>query len=182
MDEQHLLRKLQSPESQHLAFEELVRLYQEMLYYHIRRMVIRHDDADDVLQNTFLKAWKYLDKFRGDASLKTWLYRIATNESLTFLKKRKKELHEDVSDLQDDLRHSLKEEGTYFSGEEIQQKLQDAILQLPERQRLVFHMRYYDELKYDEIAEILEVKVGGLKASYHHAVKKIEKQLTLHAG
>lgn len=175
--ESELLVRLREPETRHQAFDQLVRMYQRMLYFHIRRMVINHDDADDVLQNTFFKAWKYIDRFRADSALKTWLYRIATNEALTFLNKQKKRAYEDVADIQDDLRHSL-DQGKYIDGTEIQMKLQHAILQLPERQRAVFNLRYFDEMKYDEIAEVLKVSVGSLKASYHHAVKKIEKYLT----
>ncbi|RMG16699.1 MAG: RNA polymerase sigma factor [Bacteroidetes bacterium] len=175
--ETELVEKLKDPRSRSQAFDQLVRQYQRMLYFHIRRMVIDHDDADDVLQNTLLKAWKYIDRFRAESALKTWLYRIATNEALSFLNKRKKQQSESVSDIQNDLRHSL-EQGRYIDGDEIQMKLQRAILQLPERQRAVFNLRYFDEMKYDEIAEILGVSVGSLKASYHHAVKKIEKYLS----
>lgn len=177
LEEKDLLAKLRQPESRSQAFGKLVSIYQQMLYFHIRRMVIDHDDADDVLQNTLLKAWKNIDRFRGDSALKTWLYRIATNESLTFLSRKKKIARDDLEDLQNDLRHSLSQ-GKYMEGDEIQFKLQQAILTLPERQRLVFNMRYYDEMKYDEIAGILELSTGSLKASYHHAVKKIEKFLT----
>ncbi|MEZ4773770.1 MAG: RNA polymerase sigma factor [Bacteroidia bacterium] len=177
LEEKNLLEKLRQPETKNQAFGHLVELYQRILYYHIRRLVIDHDDADDVLQNTLLKAWKNIDRFRADAALKTWLYRIATNESLTFLNNKKKRGFEDVEDIENDLRHSLST-GRYIDGDEIQKKLQMAILTLPRQQRLVFNMRYYDELKYEEISEILEVSVGALKASYHHAVKKIELFLT----
>ncbi len=177
LKEQTLLDQLKNPVTRAYAFEQVVRDHQEMLYYHIRRMVIDHGDTDDVLQNTFLKAWRYLDRFRGDAAIKTWLYRIATNEALTFLNQKKKHMHQPVEDLEADLRHSLTQ-GKYIGGDEIQQKLQLAILTLPDRQRLVFNMRYFNELKYDEMADMLEVTVGALKASYHHAVKKIEKYLT----
>ena len=169
----------QIPENLHIAdskrqeFEELVKSYQKVLYFHIRRIVIDHEDASDVLQNTFLKAWKNLGKFRGDAHVKTWLYRIATNESLTFLK-RKKGNFEDLADLQDDLRHSLSS-GKYLDGDAIQHLLHQAILTLPEKQRMVFNMRYFDEMKYEEISEVLSLSVGGLKANYHHAVKKVEQ-------
>ena len=171
-----LLEQLQNPQTRPLAFEQVVREHQEMLYYHIRRIVIAHEDTDDVLQNTFLKAWRYLDKFRGDSSIKTWLYRIATNEALTFLNQKKKRMAEPLEGVENELRKSLNE-GRYMEGTEIQMKLQQAILTLPERQRMVFNMRYFDELKYDEISTILEVTTGALKASYHHAVKKIEKHL-----
>ena len=133
--------------------------------------------ADDVLQNTLLKAWKNIDRFRAESALKTWLYRIATNESLTFLNQQKRRAYEGVENLEDDLRHSLSS-GGYVDGDAIQHKLQQAILGLPDRQRLVFNMRYYDELKYEEMADVLGVTVGALKASYHHAVKKIETYLT----
>ncbi|MEO1415539.1 MAG: sigma-70 family RNA polymerase sigma factor [Bacteroidota bacterium] len=175
-EEKELLAQLQQPSTRRSAFDRLIRAYQQMLYYHIRRMVIDHEDADDILQNTLLKAWKNLDKFRGDAALKTWLYRIATNEALTHLNKKKKQAHTDIEDLQNDMRHSL-QEGKYIDGDSIQRKLQAALTTLPDRQRLVFNMRYFDEMKYDEISGVLEVSVGSLKASYHHAVKKIEKYL-----
>lgn len=176
VEESELLVQLKEPAAKEAAFAKLITVYQKSLYFHVRRIVISHDDADDVLQNTFLKAWKNLAKFRAEASIKTWLYRIATNESLTFLKQRQRRSFQDVEDLQNDLRHSLSH-GPYIDGDEIQMKLQKAILTLPERQRLVFNMRYFEELKYDEISGILEVSVGSLKASYHHAVKKIELSL-----
>lgn len=177
--DQELLQQIQQPEQKAAAFDRLVLQYQEMIYFHIRRMVIDHDDANDVVQNTFLKAWRALDKFRGEASLKTWLYRIATNEAINFLNQKRKERKEEVSNVEDDLRHSL-HGGRLIEGDEIQMKLQEAILTLPERQRLVFNMRYFEEMAYAEMAEILEVSVGGLKANYHHAVKKIEQYLQAH--
>lgn len=176
VEEKELLVQLIGPDDKHAAFAQLIKLYQRSLYFHIRRIVISHEDADDVLQNALLKAWKNLASFRAEASLKTWLYRIATNESLTFLKQRQRRSFQGIEDLQNDLRHSLSH-GPYIDGDEIQMKLQKAILQLPERQRLVFNMRYFEELKYDEISSILEVTTGSLKASYHHAVKKVEKFL-----
>jgi len=150
--------------------------YQERLYWHIRKMVISHDDADDVLQNTFIKAFEALDRFREDASLFTWLYRIATNESLTFLKKKKNRYFLPLGDNLNQLEQTL-ESDAYCDGEEIQMKLQKAILRLPAKQRLVFNMKYFDELKYEEISEILKTSVGALKASYHHALKKLDKYL-----
>jgi len=157
-----------------LAFRKLISKYQEKLYWHIRRMVHFHDDADDVVQNTFIKVWKNLDKFKRQSKLYTWLYRIATNESLTFLqqKKRKPTVAMETNDY--DLGAELKAD-TYFDGDEIQLKLQEAIALLPDKQKVVFNLRYYDEMKYDEMSEVLETSVGALKASYHHAVKKIEK-------
>lgn len=177
VEEQTLLAELRQPETKSRAFDRLVRLHQEMLYHHIRRLVIDHDDTDDVLQNTFVKAWRHIDGFRADAKLRTWLYRIATNEALSFLETKQKRQFVGVEDLQNDLRHSL-ESGPYIDGDEIQLRLQAAVLTLPDRQRTVFHLRYYDELPYEEISEILGVTAGALKASYHHAVKKIEAFLT----
>lgn len=177
VEEQELLAALRQPATRPQAFDQLVRAYQRPLYYHIRRLVIAHDDADDVLQNTFLKAWRGLDGFRAEAKLKTWLYRIATNEALTFLKQRQRRAHQDVSTLEDDLRHSLWH-SPYVDGDEVKLRLQAAILTLPDRQRTVFHLRYFDEMKYEDISEVLQVTVGALKASYHHAVKKIEKHLS----
>jgi len=173
------ISQLNNPQNKLEMFDQVVKTYQQVLYYHIRRIVIEHDDANDVLQNTFLKAWKNIEKFRGDASIKTWLYRIATNESITFLKSKKKRQFQDVEDIQNDLRHSLNG-GKYIEGDKIQMTLQRAILTLPERQRLVFNMRYFDEMPYEDIANILDVTAGSLKASYHHAVKKIEKYLEQH--
>ncbi|MEO0473456.1 MAG: sigma-70 family RNA polymerase sigma factor [Bacteroidota bacterium] len=176
IEERELLLQLRDNATREAAFARLVKLYQRMLYFHIRRMVIVHEDADDVLQNTLVKAWRNIDRFRAESALKTWLYRIATNEALTFLNRKKKASYTGVEDLEDDLRHSLRA-GRHIEGEEIQMRLQEAILRLPERQRLVFNMRYFDEMKYDEMAEVLTLSTGALKASYHHAVKKIEKFL-----
>ena len=159
------------------AFNLIVRKYQKRLYWHIRKIVISHDDTDDVIQNTFVKAFQGLDRFREDASLYTWLYRIATNESLSFLKKKKSGNFLYMGDYQEHLERSL-ESDSYTDGDEIQMKLQKAIIRLPEKQRLVFNMKYFDELKYSEISEILKTSVGALKASYHHALKKIEQYLS----
>ena len=176
-DEKALLSALRDPQQKDQAFKHLVVSHQRMLYQHVRRMVPDHSDADDVLQNTFLKVWKNLDRFRGDSALKTWLFRIATNEALTLLNKRKRQAYSDVEDLQDDARHS--HDGGYQpGGEEIQRHLQAAIATLPEKQRLVFTLRYFEEMKYDDIAQVLNTSVGGLKANYHHAVKKIELYLS----
>ena len=142
-------------------------------------MVIDHDDADDLTQEAFIKAWKNLDKFRQESKLFTWLYRIATNECLTFLTNKKKRVMVGTDDVENELSQKL-DSSPHVSGDEIQLKLQKALLTLPEKQRLVFNMKYYDDLKYEEISEILGTTVGGLKASYHHAVKKIEEYLTSH--
>lgn len=168
-----LIEEFRDPKSRNLAFSKLVNTYQERLYWHIRRIVIDHDDADDVLQNTFIKVFKNLDGFREDSQLFTWLYRIATNESLTFLKKKKRNIFVSMDDVGHTLSSKL-EADPELSGDAIQLKLQQAILTLPNKQRLVFNMKYFEELKYEEISEVLGTSVGSLKASYHHAVKKIE--------
>lgn len=171
-----LLKLFRDENSRNYAFDLIVKKHQERIYWHIRRMVINHDDADDITQNTFIKAWKGLDNFKEDAQLFTWLYRIATNECITFLNKKKRILFIPIHDVEKDLSNQL-ESDNYYNGGEIQLKLQKAILRLPEKQRLIFNMKYYDELKYEEISEILSTSVGALKASYHHAVKKIENFL-----
>ena len=163
-------------ESKDFAFTLLVQKYQERLYWHVRRMVADHDDADDVLQNTFLKVWGGLGGFREDAQLYTWLYRIATNEALTFLKKKRSSVFVPLGNVEYQMGNTL-ESDPYFNGDEIQAKLQKAILKLPDKQRLVFNMKYYDNMKYEEISEVLKTSVGALKASFHHAVKKIEKYM-----
>ncbi|MBL4587694.1 MAG: RNA polymerase sigma factor [Flavobacteriales bacterium] len=168
-----LLQEFKDSQSRNFAFSKLVNRYQERLYWHIRRIVIDHDDADDVLQNTFIKAFKNLDRFREDSQLFTWLYRIATNESLTFLKKKKKHIFVSLDDVSHSLESTL-ETDPQLSGDAIQLKLQKAILTLPTKQRLVFNMKYFEEMKYHEIAEVTGTSIGALKASYHHAVKKIE--------
>ena len=146
---------------------------------HIRRLLIDHDDTDDVLQNTFIKVWKNLEGFNRDSQLFTWIYRIATNESITFLNKKKRRFFIPIINVEHELSSKL-ESDVNFSGDKIQLKLQKAILTLPEKQRVVFNMKYYDELKYEEIAEITGTSVGALKASYHHAVKKIEEYVLNH--
>jgi len=174
--EQNIVADLRDANKRELAFHVLVKTYQERLYWHIRKIVLNHDDADDVLQNTFMKAWRSIDKFREESSLFTWLYRIATNESITFLNSKKRKsmlpLGEDNEYLMDNLMSD-----PFFSGDEIQLKLQQAILRLPEKQRLVFNMKYFDEIKYDDMSKILDTSVGALKASYHHAAKKIEEYI-----
>ena len=153
-----------------LAFAKLVDLYQERIYWHIRRMVHYHEDADDVLQNTFIKIYKHIDRFQGDSKLFTWIYRIATNESITYLQKRNRSVSEDL----DGQRQVSIAADSYFDGDEAQLLLKEAVANLPDRQKAVFNLKYYEDLSYDEIAGILEVTSGALKASYHHAVKKIE--------
>ncbi|APU12060.1 MULTISPECIES: RNA polymerase sigma factor [Cellulophaga] len=176
MTEETLVHQLKEKNSQAKAFEILVDTYKERLYWHIRKIVLNHDDADDVLQNTFIKVYRNIDKFKGESKLFSWIYRIATNESLSFLKTKSKMLGVTSHELQDLLLENLQSD-VYFEGDEIQLKLQKAISTLPEKQKLVFNMKYFDELKYEEISEILGTSVGGLKASYHQAAKKIENYL-----
>ena len=172
-----LIEQLKNPLTQEQAFSTLMSLYKERLYWHIRKIVISHDDADDVLQNTFVKVWKNLNNFREESGLYTWLYRIATNESLTFIHSKKRKNLLPMNEASEYLMDNL-EADPYFDGDEIQEKLQKAIITLPEKQRLVFNMKYFDNLKYKEISEILDTSVGALKASYHHAVRKIEEFLS----
>lgn len=171
--DKELLEKFADEATRHYAFNLLVKKYQERLYWHVRRMVIDHDDADDLVQDIFVKVWKALHGFREDAKLYTWMYRIATNECITFLNKKKKKIFIAWVDVEGELSRKL-ETDPLFDGDKIQRKLQQAVLTLPEKQRLVFHMKYYDEMKYEDMSEVLGTSVGALKASYHHAVKKIE--------
>ncbi|MDR3706580.1 MAG: sigma-70 family RNA polymerase sigma factor [Paludibacteraceae bacterium] len=172
-DEQTLIHMLQNDKQKAKAFGLLVKQYQQQLYWAIRKMVLCHDDANDVLQNTCIKAWAGIANFRGDAKLFTWLYRIAINETLSFLKKQRMDNVLSVDDEENFLLQKM-EADPYFDGEELQQKLQKAILTLPEKQRLVFNMKYFEDMKYEEMEEVLGTSVGALKASYHFAVKKIE--------
>lgn len=174
--EKTLVEELQSKETQSRAFEVLVDTYKQRLYWHIRRIVLDHDDADDVLQNTFIKVYKNIDGFKGDSKLFSWMYRIATNEALSFLKSKSKKLAISDGELQDRMISNLQAD-VYFEGDEIQLNLQKAIATLPEKQKLVFNMKYFEELKYEKMSEILGTSVGALKASYHLAVKKIEEYL-----
>ena len=160
------------------VFETIVKKYQKRLYWHVRKIVVDHDDADDVLQNTMIKAWKALDNFKEESQLYTWLYRIATNEALGFLRQKNKNRTESIHPIEYQLSKSL-ESDVYFKGDHIQLKLQQAILTLPEKQRIVFNMRYYEEMPYEEMSQVLETSVGALKASYHHAAQKIEDFLKI---
>jgi len=178
LEDKEILAKFSQPESRNYAFNLLVRKYQERIYWHIRKMVIDHDDTDDLVQEVFVKVWKNLDKFREDAQLYTWVYRIATNECLNFLKKKKKRFFISINDVGAELADKI-DEGKYISGDEIQLKLQKALLTLPEKQRLVFNMKYFDEMTYQQISDIVGTSVGALKASYHIATKKIEEFLTI---
>ena len=176
VSEEKLVLQLQDPASRNEAFRELLRLYQERLYWHIRNIVKNHEDADDVLQNTFIKIFRNIEKFKGESQLFSWMYRIATNEAITFLNNRAKKQKIGSEELQQQIIDNL-ENDVYFEGDEIQLKLQKAIATLPEKQQQVFNMKYFQELKYKEISDILGTSEGALKASYHHATKKIEEFL-----
>jgi RNA polymerase sigma-70 factor (ECF subfamily) len=176
-EEKEFIQELLHPKTQNEAFQKLLQDYQKPLYHHIRNIVLNHDDADDVLQNTFIKVFQNLKKFKGDSKLFSWMYRIATNEALTFIKQKAQKNKVSTEELQNKTIDNLKAD-VYFDGDEIQIKLQKAIALLPQKQQLVFKMKYFEELKYEEIATILETSVGALKASYHHAVKKIEAYIT----
>lgn len=173
-----LLQEFRTPATKEKAFTGIIKKYQEKLYWHIRRLVIQHEDANDVLQNVFIKVWNGLDGFREDARLYTWLYRIATNESLSFLEQQKRKSSISI-DNEGSTINLLKAEKDFDPGK-IEWKLQMAIQQLPEKQRIVFNLRYYDEMPYDEMSKILATSEGALKASYHHAVKKIEDFILNH--
>lgn len=179
INEQQLIDSLKDSKKQAKAFDELVNQYKERLYWHIRKIVINHDDTDDVLQNTFIKVFKNIKGFKGESKLFSWMYRIATNEAITFLNKKAKKSNLPIEDYQKELRTSLQED-ELFDGDSIQLLLQKAIAELPHKQQMVFNMKYFDEMKYDEISEILGTSVGALKASYHHAVKKIENYIKSH--
>ena len=171
-----LVSLFREPERKEFAFTLLVERYKERLYWHLRKLVIDHQDADDLLQETFLNVWRALENFRSEAKLFTWLYRIATNEALRFLEKKRKKFLLPLVDVEKQLSESLVAD-SLFRGDEVQMKFQQAVLQLPEKQRVVFNLKYYEEMKYEDMAEILHTSVGALKASYHHAVKKIEKYM-----
>ncbi|NLX67734.1 MAG: RNA polymerase sigma factor [Bacteroidales bacterium] len=175
-NEEQLLEELRDPQTSRNGFAKLVSEYSERLYWQIRKMVLSHDDANDILQDVFVKAWINLENFRGEAKLTTWLYRIAINESITFLNKKRIQNHVALDDGDSFLLNTL-ESDPYFDGDAAQALLQRAILSLPEKQRLVFQMKYSEEMKYEDISDILGTSVGALKASYHHAVKKIERFL-----
>ena len=176
ISDKELLDSFRDPDTRNYSFNLLVRKYQQKVYRHVRRLVISHDDANDVAQEVFVKVWKNLDKFKEESQLFTWIYRIATNEALSFLRKKRRRFFIPLVNVENKLEKTLIDD-SYFTGDEIQLKLQKAILKLPEKQRLVFNMKYYDELKYEEMSAMLGTSVGALKASYHHAVKKIENYL-----
>ncbi|MEN0054916.1 MAG: sigma-70 family RNA polymerase sigma factor [Mucilaginibacter sp.] len=173
VEDSEILSKFQDEKTRNEAFNLLLKKYQQKIYWHIRRMVIDHDDADDLVQDVFVKVWKNLLTFRNDAQLYTWMYRIASNECITFLNKKKQKNNVSLDDVAYELADTLAD-SSYFNGDQAQRKLQEALLTLPEKQRLVFNMKYYDDMKYEEISDVLGTSVGALKASFHLAVKKIE--------
>jgi RNA polymerase sigma-70 factor (ECF subfamily) len=173
VEDAEILRKFQDEKTRNEAFNLLLKKYQQKIYWHVRRMVIDHDDADDIVQDVFIKVWKNLPGFRSDSQLYTWMYRIATNECITFLNRKKMKNNIPLDDVAYDLSESLAD-STYFNGDKAQLKLQQALLTLPEKQRLVFNMKYFDDMKYEEMSDVLGTSVGALKASFHLAVKKIE--------
>lgn len=175
-EDPRLIESLRDPAKCREAFTEVMRRYSEPLYWQIRRMVNNHDDANDLLQNTFMKAWQALDNFRGDAKLSTWLYKIAINESITHLEKERKRQGLSLDDEESGIVNTI-EADEWIDGDELSLKLRKAIARLPEKQRLVFNMKYFDEMKYEDMSSILGTSVGALKASYHLAVKKIEQYL-----
>lgn len=179
IQEETLLHHLKSPTTKEEAFRVLLSEFKERLYWHIRKIVLNHEDTDDVLQNTFIKVYKNIEKFKGDSKLYTWMYRIATNEALSFLSKKAKRLKITNEDLQQYSLNNLKAD-VYFEGDTIQLKLQEALASLPQKQQLVFNMKYFDNIKYDDLSKILDTSVGALKSSYHIAVKKITKYLETH--
>lgn len=178
-DDIELLVQFRNPGTKEKAFTAILKKYQEKLYWHIRRLVVDHEDANDVLQNMFIKVWKGLDNFREDSQLYTWLYRIATNESLSFLEQQKRRSAVSMDEEENSLTNKLKAD-RYFDANKLEWKLQLAIQQLPEKQRIVFNLRYYDEMPYEEMSRVLETSEGALKASYHHAAKKIEDFILNH--
>ena len=178
-ENEELVARLRQPGTVRTAFNEVMRLYSEPLYWQIRRIVQNHDDADDILQNTFMKAWGNIENFRGEAKLSTWLYKIAINESLGFLERERKRRNMSLDDQEAEMIHNIAADEE-FDGEELARKLQEAIASLPEKQRLVFNMKYFDDLKYEEMSEILGTSVSALKASYHLASKKIEQYFNGH--
>ncbi len=177
MEDQDILAKFADPAARNVAFNQLVRKYQQKVYWHVRKMVIDHNDADDLTQDVFVKVWKHLENFRQDASLYTWIYRIATNECLNFLGSKRRKFFLPLNDITAELTAKV-EADPGLSGDDIERRLQKAILTLPDKQRLVFNLRYYDEMPYEQMAEVTGTSVGALKASYHHAAKKIEHYMT----
>ena len=178
-EDAELLVQFRNPETRDRAYTTIIKKYQQRLYWHIRRMVVDHDDTNDILQNVFIRVWKALDNFKEESQLYTWLYRIATNESLTFIEGQKKRAAMSLSDVESGLSNKIKAD-KHFDSSKIEWKLQLAIQALPEKQKAVFTLRYYDEMPYEEMSRVLETSEGALKASYHHAVKKVEDYMLNH--
>ncbi|UYZ63743.1 RNA polymerase sigma factor [Hymenobacter weizhouensis] len=176
MEDQEILTQFRDPATRNVAFNQLVRKYQSKVYWHVRKMVVDHDAADDLTQDVFVKVWNHLEGFRQDAQLYTWLYRIATNECLSFLASKRRRFLLPLHDVGAELTAKLETDHS-LAGDEVELKLQKAILRLPDKQRLVFNLRYYDDMPYEQMAEVTGTSVGALKASYHHAVKKIEQYI-----
>jgi RNA polymerase sigma-70 factor (ECF subfamily) len=179
ISDSELLEQFRNPDTKERAYTTIIKKYQEKLYWHIRRMVVEHEDANDVLQNVLIRIWNGLEKFREDSQLYTWLYRIATNECLTYLEQQKKRSSVSLSDVESGLSNKIRAD-KHFDGNKVEWKLQLAIQQLPDKQRVVFGLRYYDEMPYEEMSRVLETSEGALKASYHHAVKKVEDYMLNH--
>lgn len=179
LSDTELLEQFRNPVTKEKAYTAIIKKYQEKLYWHLRRMVVNHDDANDVLQNVFIRVWNGLERFREDSQLYTWLYRVATNECLTFLEQQKKKAAVSLSEVESGLENKIKADQN-FDANKLEWKLQLAIQQLPEKQRVVFQLRYYDEMPYEQMSKVLETSEGALKASYHHAVKKIEDYIKNH--
>jgi len=179
MQDAELLMEFRNPSTKEKAFTAIIKKYQEKLYWHIRRMVVEHEDANDVLQNVFIRVWNGLENFREHSQLYTWLYRIGTNECLTFLEQKKRKSTVSMGDVETGLSNTIKAD-KHFDPNKLEWKLQLAMQQLPEKQRIVFNLRYYDEMPYEEMSKVLETSEGALKASYHHAVKKIEDFILNH--
>lgn len=177
MEDSELLARIRNPDTRNYGFNLLVREYQQRVYWHVRKMVIDHDDADDLTQDVFIKVYKAIDTFQGNSQLFTWIYRIATNECLTFLNRKRRKFFLPIEDVGKELTEKVNSSPD-LSGDEVQKKLQRALLQLPDKQRLVFNMKYFDDLSYEQISEITNTSVGALKASFHHATKKIEEFLS----
>lgn len=174
LEDVHIIAMFKEASTKESGFNILLNKYQKRVYWHVRKILLSHDDADDVTQNTFIRVYYALDGFREESKLFTWIYRIATNEALTFITKKKASLYSDW----DSVEHTISEtfsNDPYFDGNKIQLKLQQALLLLPDKQRIVFNMKYFENMKYEEMSEVLGTSVGALKASYHHAVKKVEK-------
>ena len=180
MEDHEILAKFHDPASRNLAFNQLVRKYQRKVYWHVRKMVVDHDDADDLTQDVFIKVWKHLENFRQDAQLFTWIYRIATNECLSFLGSKRRKFLLPLTDVGAELAANLEADDA-LTGDDIELKLQKALLTLPDKQRLVFNLRYYDEMPYEQMADVTGTSVGALKASYHHAAKKVEAYMNRHS-